>query len=112
VPATLTEVGGLDQATLTTSSLVAGTQTLAATYNGDATFASSGSNSVNVTINALPMIFSENVVRMRKINKNGKPVGKPVFVGFAFDYSTAMNPAAAENRANYPGHLFHDSARQ
>jgi hypothetical protein len=36
-----------------------------------------------------------------KKNKKGNPVGKPVFVGFALDYSTAMNPATAGLAANY-----------
>jgi len=47
---TLTEVGGSDQATFTTSTLIPGTHTITAAYSGDATFASSGSNTVSVTI--------------------------------------------------------------
>jgi hypothetical protein len=48
-----------------------------------------------------PTIIGEQVVMRRKTNKKGKPVGKPVFVGFALDYSTAMNPATAGLTANY-----------
>jgi hypothetical protein len=40
-------------------------------------------------------------VRARKTNKQHKPVGKPVFVGFQFVYNTAMNPATAGLAANY-----------
>ena len=38
---------------------------------------------------------------MRKTNKKGKPVGKPMIVGFALEYSTAMDPATAGLAANY-----------
>ena len=38
---------------------------------------------------------------MRKTNKKGKPVGKPMIVGFALEYSTAMNPATAGLATNY-----------
>jgi hypothetical protein len=37
----------------------------------------------------------------QETNRKGKPVGKPVFVGFALDYSTAMDPATAGLAANY-----------
>ncbi len=50
-PVSVTEVGGSDQATFTTSTLVPGIHTITAAYSGDTTFASSGSNPVNVTIN-------------------------------------------------------------
>ncbi len=43
----------------------------------------------------------EQVVTAQKTNKKGKPVGKPVFVGFTLDYSTAMNPSTAGLAANY-----------
>jgi hypothetical protein len=100
-PVPLTEVGGLDQATFTTSTLMPGTRSITATYSGDPTFASSGSNPVTATINAPPMIVAEQVVRMRQRNKKGKLVGKPVLVGFALDYSTAMNAATVRLPANY-----------
>jgi hypothetical protein len=57
-PVSLTEVGALDQATFTTSTLLPGTHTITATYNGDPTFASSDSEPVSVTINALRPTFS------------------------------------------------------
>ena len=48
-----------------------------------------------------PTVLSEEAVTMQKTNKKGKKVGKPVFVGFELDYSTAMNPATAGLTANY-----------
>ena len=48
-----------------------------------------------------PTIRLEQVVTARKTNKKGKPAGKPVFVGFAIDYSTAMDPSTAGLAANY-----------
>ena len=48
-----------------------------------------------------PTIIGEQVVMMQKKNKKGKPVGKPVLLGFTLDYSTAMNPATAGLTANY-----------
>jgi hypothetical protein len=53
-PVSLTEVRGSDQATFSTSMLMPGTHTLIAAYSGDATFASSGSDAVNITINPIP----------------------------------------------------------
>lgn len=38
---------------------------------------------------------------MQRTNKKGKKVGKPVFVGFELDYSTALNPSTAGLTANY-----------
>ncbi|MFI5454720.1 MAG: hypothetical protein ACHRXM_04655 [Isosphaerales bacterium] len=48
-----------------------------------------------------PTIRLEQVVTAQKTNKKGKPVGKPVFVGFALDYSAAMDPSTAGLAANY-----------
>jgi hypothetical protein len=56
---------------------------------------------INVTSTPPPTIISEQVLTMRKTNNKGKPVGKPVFVGFALDYSAAMNPTTAGLAANY-----------
>ena len=38
---------------------------------------------------------------MRKTNKKGRPVGKPVLAGFEFEFSSPLNPASATNSANY-----------
>jgi hypothetical protein len=48
-----------------------------------------------------PTIIGEQILAARKTNKKGKPVGKPVFVGFALDFSAAMNPTTAGLAANY-----------
>jgi len=48
-----------------------------------------------------PTIRLEQVVTAQKTNKKGKPVGKPVLVGFALDYSTAMDPSTAGLAADY-----------
>jgi hypothetical protein len=37
----------------------------------------------------------------RKLNKKGKPVGKPVVAGFTLDFSVPLNAAAASNPGNY-----------
>jgi hypothetical protein len=37
----------------------------------------------------------------RKLNKKGKPSGKPVLVGYEFEFSSPVNPSAAGNTANY-----------
>jgi len=50
---------------------------------------------------ATPTIILERVVTTQKTNKKGKPVGKPVFVGFALDYSTAMDRSTAGLGADY-----------
>ena len=96
-PVSVINVGGLDQATMTMSSLGPGTLSITATYSGDSTFAPSDSHPVTETINALPMITGEQVLTTRKMNKTGKPVA----VGFALDYSTAMDAASAGLAANY-----------
>ena len=77
-PVSLTEVGGSDQATFTTSTLMPGTHAITATYSGDTTFASSGSNPVGVTIipTSTPIRFPTRTVltaRPRPANL-GRPV--------------------------------------
>jgi hypothetical protein len=114
-----------DNSTVVTASLASGTgplqgTTTVAVSGGVATFTNladnraetfslnfrSGSLSsaptspVAVTARA-PTIRLEQVVTARKTNKKGKPVGKPVFVGFTLDYSTVMDPSTAGLAANY-----------
>ena len=48
-----------------------------------------------------PTIIGEQIVMSQKKNKKGKPVGKPIVVGFALVYSTSMDPASAGLAANY-----------
>jgi hypothetical protein len=40
-------------------------------------------------------IISEQAIMRHKTNKKGKPVGTPVFLGVAVDYSTATDPSTA-----------------
>ena len=47
-----------------------------------------------------PTIIGEHVLINRKTNKKGKPIGKPVLVGFVIDFDTAMNPATVGNAAD------------
>jgi hypothetical protein len=61
---------------------------------------SAPTSSIAVTAPA-PTIRLEQVVTAQKTNKKGKAMGKPVFVGFALDYSTAMDPSTAALAANY-----------
>ncbi len=46
-------------------------------------------------------IILEQVVTKQKTDKKGKPVGKPVIVGFALDFSTAMDRSTAGRAADY-----------
>ncbi len=55
----------------------------------------------SVGTGAAPTIVSEQVLVTRKLNKKHKPVGKPVFSGFEFQFSETMNPATAGNAGNY-----------
>jgi hypothetical protein len=56
---------------------------------------SSGSNSPT------PTIIGETAAILRKTNRKGKPVGKPVQVVFTLQYSTAMDPTTAGSMGNY-----------
>ncbi len=49
---------------------------------------------VNITA-PIPTIILAQIVKTQKHNKKGKAVGKPMFAGFEFEYSTAMGPSAA-----------------
>jgi virginiamycin B lyase len=48
-----------------------------------------------------PTIVNEKPVKVQMYNKKGKKLGKPVFVGFELDFSTAMDPTSARLSANY-----------
>ena len=48
----------------------------------------------NVT-NPPPEIILANVATMQKHNRKGKPIGKPMFAGFAFQYSESMSSSAS-----------------
>ena len=85
------------------------THTNAGTYNGDAwSFTDptgnyrSASGTVHDVINQPPpVIIGEQSLFLRKTNKKGRPVGKPVLAGFEFEFSSPLNPASATNPANY-----------
>ena len=47
------------------------------------------------------MIIGEQALFVRKTNKKGRPVGKPVLAGYEFEFSSPLNPASATNSANY-----------
>jgi hypothetical protein len=66
----------------------------------------------SVTINVLPqstqasapsyaMIVGEKPVFERKLNKHGKPVGKPVLTGFTLEFNTPLSVAAVSDPGNY-----------
>ncbi len=47
------------------------------------------------------MIIGEQPLFLRKTNKKGKPVGRPVLGEFIFDFSEPLDRASATNAANY-----------
>jgi MBG domain/Bacterial Ig-like domain (group 3)/Right handed beta helix region len=49
----------------------------------------------------MTVITSQQPVFTRKLNKKGKPVGKPILSGFTLDFGVALNAGSAQNRANY-----------
>ena len=66
----------------------------------------------SVTINVLPqstqtsapsyvMVVGEQPVFERKLNKRGKPVGKPVLTGFTLDFNMPLSLAAVSDPGNY-----------
>jgi hypothetical protein len=48
-----------------------------------------------------PLIIGEQVVSRQKVNKAGRTVGKPKFVGFTLDYNAQMDPSTAGLAATY-----------
>ena len=47
------------------------------------------------------VIVAEQALFNRKLNKKGKPTGKPALTGFTLDFGVPLNAATAENPANY-----------
>jgi hypothetical protein len=47
-----------------------------------------------------PVIIGENPLFQRKL-KHGKPVGKPVLIGYMIDFSNKLNAASADIATNY-----------
>ena len=54
-----------------------------------------------IPISAPPTIVLDQVLMTQKTNKKGKKIGKPVFEGFNFVFSSAMNPSTAGAPADY-----------
>jgi hypothetical protein len=46
------------------------------------------------------------VLHTQKKNKRGKPVGKPILIGFQFSFNTTMNQATVTNQSNYSLEFF------
>ena len=97
---------GTGTATYATSSLPVGTSSVTAAYNGDANHGTSASPVVGQVVNSKPVAIPPTVTLAKvlftqKTNKKGKPVGKPVFAGFQFNFSTAMDSVSAGNSGNY-----------
>jgi hypothetical protein len=80
---------------------------ISASFAGDSTYTSSsasGALAVNATTpppQNPPVIIGEQPLFRRKINKKGKPVGRPVLSGFVFNFSEPLDPASASNGGNY-----------
>jgi hypothetical protein len=91
------------------SVLPVGNQTLTVTFTpADPTDFQSVTSSVTIAVVPQPAppqvpvtIVSEQPVFERKHNKKGKPIGKPVLVGFTLQFSTSLDPNAASNAGNY-----------
>ena len=54
-----------------------------------------------IPISAPPTIVLDQVLMTQKTNKKGKKIGKPVFEGFKFVYSVAMNSSTAGASVDY-----------
>jgi streptogramin lyase len=91
---------GTGRASFTTSGLPAGTHVITATYTPSVAYTSS-SAALSQAVVAPPSVIGFKAVFTQKRNAKGKPVGKPVFSGFEFDFSTAMNRSAEGNPGNY-----------
>jgi len=102
-----------------TIALPNGTTTTMQAQNGVATFAgltedtSAQGATIQATASGLTAVTSNPIVvapaptitakvaMTQQYNKKHKPVGKPKFGGFEFDFSTAMNPASINKGTNY-----------
>jgi hypothetical protein len=47
------------------------------------------------------VIIGEQAVLERKLNKRGKPTGKPVLAGYTLSFGVPLNPATASSAGNY-----------
>jgi hypothetical protein len=104
-PVPLGMVGGHDQATFSTATLAAGTHTIAAAYNGDASFAASTvphaltqvvvAPTPNGTPSSRPVAKPPVVVSLKRYGIHKQPTS------LVFTFSTAMDPARAQDIRNY-----------
>ena len=103
--ATASVPGKLTYSPVAGTVLGAGNQTLSVTFTPtDSTDYSRATDKVTVNVETPPpptpvMVIGEQAVFQRKLKK-GKPVGKPVLVGYMLDLGAPLNPTAA-NRANF-----------
>jgi hypothetical protein len=81
-------------------SLSAGPHSIVATYNPTVAYAASTSAALPQTVIAPPSVIGFKAVFTQKRNAKGKPVGRPVFSGFEFDFSTTMNSSEGSS-SNY-----------
>jgi ELWxxDGT repeat protein len=93
--------------------LPSGKKTLSVTFTPTDTIdytTATGSTTINVatpaqtptsTSTATPSIIGEHAVFLRKTNKRGRPVGKPVLAGYTIEFSTKLNASTAGSIGNY-----------
>ena len=114
---TVTAAGGVATFNGLSVSNVGTGYTLVASAPGIAGSAATGGFDVSTTAppppptSLPPTIVGSQVLFTRKTNRKGKPVGKPVFVGFQFTFSTAMDGSAGI-AANYQMGTFVTKTRQ
>lgn len=73
-----------------------------ANFAGDQTYAANTVGGTLVVVAPPPLyIVHEKLVFQRKTNKKGKPSGKPILTSFTFEFSGPLDPASADNPANY-----------
>ena len=102
VPIGTGNLDGTGVTTFSTSSLTVGSNSITATYSGTSTYSMSTSAALVQVVNSVPVITPPTITRgvavfKQNTNKKGRPVGKPVFKGFEFDFSTTMDQGAASS---------------
>ena len=79
-----------------------GPVTISATFDGKT--GSTGLTVVTPTPAPTPTqttVIAEQPLLVQKLNKKGKPIGKPVLSGYTLDFGVPLNTASASNAANY-----------
>jgi hypothetical protein len=100
--ATASVPGNFAYSSFTGTVLGAGNQTLSVTFTPtDSTDYATVSKSVTINVGPPPLVvIGEQAIFQRK-TKKGKPVGKPILVGYELEFGAALNAAVATNQANY-----------